>query len=343
MKNEAKKTILVTGGAGYIGSHTCVELLASGYEVVIADDLRNSKPRVVDRIAQVAGRPVGFYRVDVCDEGALERVFAAHQIDAVIHFPGLKAVGESVQKPLLYYQNNLGATVSLLAVMDRFGVRKIAFSSSATVYANPQPPIAEDADRGCTNPYGWSKFMSERIIEDWQRTSETKSAILLRYFNPIGAHESGQLGEDPQGIPNNLFPYIARVAGGLYPCLSIFGADYDTKDGTGVRDYIHVDDLARGHVLALAYLDTHRGARAINLGTGVGYSVFDVLHAYERACGRELPYHILPRRAGDVAELWADPTLARQLLGWTASKSLDDMCTSGHRWQTMNPKGYEDE
>ncbi|MCL2695824.1 MAG: UDP-glucose 4-epimerase GalE [Clostridiales bacterium] len=337
-----KQTILVTGGTGYIGSHTCVELLENGYDVVIADNLSNSKRQVVDRIQEVAGKAVTFYEVDVADEQALARVFAAHAIDAVIHFAGLKAVGESVEKPLAYYQNNLNATMSLLVVMSRFGVNKIAFSSSATVYIDPAPPIREDAPLGCTNPYGWTKFMSEIIITDWQKTNGDNAAVLLRYFNPIGAHESGKMGEDPQGIPNNLFPYITRVAGGAYPHLNIFGADYDTPDGTGVRDYIHVVDLARGHVLALKYLDAHNGALPVNLGTGLGYSVFDVLRAYERASGKEIPFVIQPRRAGDVASTYADPTLARELLGWTAEKTLDDMCLSGCRWQSLNPNGYED-
>ena len=338
-----KKSILVTGGAGYIGSHTCVALLKSGYEVIIADNLSNSKRQVPDRICELSGKAPIFYEVDVCEAMALAEIFEAHKIDAVIHFAGLKAVGESVAKPLAYYQNNLSTTVSLLAVMGRFGVHKIAFSSSATVYAEPNPPIAESAALGCTNPYGWTKFMSEQIIADWQKTDARHSAVLLRYFNPIGAHESGRMGEDPQGIPNNLFPYISRVAGGKYPCLSIFGADYDTPDGTGVRDYIHVCDLARGHVLALRYLDSNCGVQAVNLGTGVGYSVFDVIHAYERVCGKQIPYRIMPRRAGDVAANYADPKLAQELLGWTAEKTLDDMCSSGYRWQTQNPNGYEDD
>ncbi|MCL2672751.1 MAG: UDP-glucose 4-epimerase GalE [Clostridiales bacterium] len=336
------KTILVTGGAGFIGSHTCVDLLQNGYDVIIADNLVNSKRGVLAHIERVAGRTLTFNQVDVTDETALSKIFEAHEIDAVIHFAGLKAVGESVAQPLRYYRNNLNATLTLLACMEKYGVHKLAFSSSATVYAITPSPIAEDAPLGgCTNPYGWTKFMSEQIIADWARCDERRSAVLLRYFNPIGAHESGLLGEDPQGIPNNLFPYVARVAAGQYPHLSVFGDDYNTHDGTGVRDYIHVMDLARGHVCALNYLDTHTGCIPINLGRGEGYSVLDLVHAYESATGKPVPYRIGPRRPGDVDATYADPTRARELLHWTAERDLANMCACGNRWQMQYPNGYE--
>lgn len=336
------KTILVTGGAGFIGSHTCVELLQNGYRVVVADNLVNSKAGALAHIERVAGRAVTFYQTDVADEAALSEIFKAHTIDAVIHFASLKAVGESVAMPLAYYRNNLNSTMALLACMEQFGVYKLAFSSSATVYADAKSPIAEDAPTGCTNPYGWTKYMSEQIIGDWVRCDARRSAVLLRYFNPIGAHESGFLGEDPQGIPNNLFPYVARVAAGQYPQLSVFGDDYDTPDGTGVRDYIHVMDLAHGHVCALAYLDAHTGCIPVNLGRGEGYSVLDLVKAYEAASGKAVPYKITERRPGDVDTTFADPSRAKELLGWTAARDLNDMCACGYKWQTQYPQGYSD-
>lgn len=334
--------ILVSGGAGYIGSHTVLSLLEAGYDVLIADSFVNSKPRAVDRLRLLARRPFLFERCDLCDADAAERLFAAHEIGAVIHFAGLKAVGESVSEPLRYYGNNLRSTLNLLDSMHRHGVTRLVFSSSATVYGDPASvPIREDFPLTATNPYGWTKYMIEQILRDAAHADQTLSVSLLRYFNPIGAHESGQIGEDPNGIPNNLVPYLAQVAAGKLPYLRVFGNDYPTHDGTGVRDYIHVCDLAEGHVAALRELEKNGpGVRAINLGTGTGYSVLDVLHAYEAACGRELPYRVEARRSGDVAACYADPTLARELLGWSARYDLARMCADSWRWQSQNPNGY---
>ena len=337
--------ILVTGGAGYIGSHTCVQLLEAGYEVVVVDDFSNSHPEVLGRIETLGGRPFAFYEENVCHKEALRKVFAKHSIDAVIHFAGYKAVGESVEKPLEYYRNNLDSTLTLLEVMREFNVKNIIFSSSATVYGDPETvPIKETQPLGVTtNPYGTSKAMQERIFMDLALSDKSFNPILLRYFNPVGAHESGLIGEDPAGIPNNLMPYIAQVAIGKLECLRVFGNDYPTPDGTGVRDYIHVCDLAAGHVAALRLFEKNCGLQIFNLGTGVGYSVLDVLHAYERAVGRELPYIFTERRAGDIATCYADPSKAAEELHWRAEKNLDDMCRDSWKWQTKNPNGYRGE
>ena len=335
-------TILCTGGAGYIGSHTCVELLNEGYDVVVLDNLSNSSEESLRRVEQITGKSVRFYKADILDVDALNKVFDAENIDAVIHFAGLKAVGESVEKPLLYYQNNIAGTVNLCNVMSAHGVKNIIFSSSATVYGDPAfIPITEECPKGSpTNPYGWSKSMLEQILMDVQTSDPEWNVVLLRYFNPIGAHESGLIGEDPKGIPNNLVPYIAQVAVGKRAALGVFGNDYDTPDGTGVRDYIHVVDLARGHVKALAKLEPGTGVSIYNLGTGNGYSVLEVLHAYEAACGKELPYEIKPRRAGDIATCYCQATKALNELGWKAEKTIADMCADSWRWQSNNPDGY---
>ena len=336
-------TILVSGGAGYIGSHTCVELIQAGYDIVVADNLVNSCPEALRRVERITGKPVPFVKAELCDPVQVEDLFRRHpDIGAVIHFAGLKAVGESVAKPLEYYTNNLVNTLVLLGAMRRHGVKRFVFSSSATVYGDPASvPIREDAPTGgTTNPYGTTKLFIERILTDLCAADPELNVALLRYFNPIGAHESGLIGEDPSGIPNNLVPYIAQVAVGRLEKLHIFGDDYPTHDGTGVRDYIHVVDLARGHVAALKKLETGCGLFVCNLGTGVGYSVLDVLHAYERACGKVLPYVIDPRRPGDVAECYADPKRAREELGWEARYGIDEMCASSWRWQSMNPNGY---
>lgn len=335
------KTVLVTGGAGYIGSHTVVELLNAGYAVLIADNLMNSKIAVLDRIETITGKRPDFAKVDVCDKDAMRALFRTHDFGSIIHFAGLKAVGESVAKPVEYYRNNLDANLTLLECMKEFDVRRIVFSSSATVYGIPKVPIREDAPRWCTNPYGWTKFMGEQIFSDFAAANPDTSVVLLRYFNPIGAHDSGLIGEDPQGIPNNLLPYINQVATGKLSRLRVFGDDYPTPDGTGVRDYIHVVDLAVGHLRALEYADAHTGSIAINLGTGTGYSVLDVIHAYEDANGVKIPYEIAPRRPGDVAENYADPTLAKELLGWVAKRDLFNMCKTGYNWQSHNPNGYD--
>ena len=336
--------ILVTGGAGYIGSHTVLSLLEAGYDVLIADSFVNSKPQVLDRLRELACRPFLFERCDLCDAEAAERLFSTHEIGAVIHFAGLKAVGESVEQPLRYYENNLTCTLNILHSMRRHGVTRFVFSSSATVYGDPASvPIREDFPRTATNPYGWTKYMIEQILRDVAAADPAFRVSLLRYFNPIGAHESGRIGEDPNGIPNNLVPYIAQVAAGKLPYLRVFGNDYPTPDGTGVRDYIHVCDLAEGHVAALRELERNGpGVRAVNLGTGTGYSVLDVLHAYEAACGKPLPYRIEARRSGDAAACYADPMLARTLLGWSARYDLARMCADSWRWQSQNPNGYDD-
>ena len=334
--------ILVTGGAGYIGSHTCLELLNQGHEVVVFDNLSNSSEESLRRVKKLTGKDIVFYKADMLDRDALEAIFEKEKIDAVIHFAGLKAVGESVQKPLEYYHNNITGTLTLMGVMDRMGVKNIVFSSSATVYGSPEIiPITEECPKGeCTNPYGWTKSMMEQIMSDVQKAKSDWNVVLLRYFNPVGAHESGRIGEDPKGIPNNLMPYISQVAVGKLEKLGVFGDDYDTPDGTGVRDYIHVVDLAIGHVKAIDYILTNPGLDVINLGTGVGYSVLDMVKAFSKACGKEIPYEIKPRRAGDIAMCYADPKKAKEVLGWEAKRGLDEMCADTWRWQSQNPNGY---
>lgn len=335
-------SILITGGCGYIGSHTCIELLQAGYDIVVLDNYYNSKPEALRRVKELAGRDFPFYECDIRDTDGLRRIFAAHSIDAVIHFAGLKAVGESVSKPLAYYDNNVNGTVVLCQVMAEYGCKRIVFSSSATVYGMNNPsPLKEDMPTGAvTNPYGRTKYVIEEILQDTCVSDPAWSAVLLRYFNPIGAHISGRIGEDPNGIPNNLMPYISQVAIGKLPYLSIFGDDYDTHDGTGVRDYIHVVDLAKGHVKAVEYALKHTGAQAINLGTGIGYSVLDLVNAFRTANHVEVPYKIAPRRAGDIATCYSDPSKAKELLGWSAEKTVEDMCRDSWRWQSQNPQGY---
>ena len=335
-------SVFVTGAAGYIGSHTCVELLQAGYDVAAADNFANSSPEALRRVERITGKTISFTEADLCDETAVEAIFAAHpDIDAVIHFAGLKAVGESVRKPLEYYANNLTSTLTLLRVMRAHGVRDLVFSSSATVYGDPETvPIREDAPLSATNPYGATKLFIERILTDCCRADPSLNVALLRYFNPIGAHASGLIGEDPNGIPNNLVPYIAKVAAGQLKELHVFGGDYPTPDGTGVRDYIHVVDLARGHIAALKKLKENCGLFVCNLGTGHGYSVLEVLRAYERACGKTLPYVMDPRRPGDVAACWADTARAKAELGWEAQYGIDEMCASSWNWQKHNPQGY---
>ncbi len=319
--------ILVTGGAGYIGSHTCVELLNDGYEVVIADNFYNASPDVPDRIERITGKRPVVYAIDVADGNALERVFSEHDIGAVIHFAGLKAVGESVRIPLRYYRNNLDTTLTLLETMERHGCRKIVFSSSATVYGpKNKSPYTEDMETSATNPYGWTKVMIEQILRDYCAANPGFSAVLLRYFNPIGAHESGLLGDDPNGIPNNLMPFVARVAAKQLPQLTVFGEDYPTRDGTCLRDYLHVVDLAKGHISALKYAEDHTGAEAFNLGTGDGVSVLELVHSFEKVNRVSVPYVIGGRRDGDLAEVYANPTRAHEELHWQAEKSVDDMC-----------------
>ena len=336
--------ILVTGGAGYIGSHTVVELQSAGYEVVVVDNLSNSSEKSLERVEKITGKPVKFYKADILDREALEKIFAQEKIDSCIHFAGLKAVGESVQKPWEYYENNISGTLTLVDVMRKHGVRNIIFSSSATVYGNPAViPITEDCPKGqCTNPYGWTKSMLEQILSDIQKADTEWNVILLRYFNPIGAHKSGTMGENPNGIPNNLMPYITQVAVGKLPQLGVFGDDYDTPDGTGVRDYIHVVDLALGHVKALKKIQEKGGLRIYNLGTGVGYSVLDLVKNFEEATGVKVPYVIKPRREGDIAACYADAALAKEELGWEAQYGIREMCEDSWRWQKNNPNGYED-
>ncbi|MHB1453499.1 MAG: UDP-glucose 4-epimerase GalE [Saccharofermentanales bacterium] len=335
------KKILVTGGAGYIGSHTCVELLNEGYDIVVVDNFSNSSKESLERVKKITGRDFRFYQADLRDGDEIARIFQENEIDAVIHFAGLKAVGESVEKPLEYYGNNLISTLSLCRAMRIAGVKKLVFSSSATVYGDPQSvPIREDAKLGATNPYGRTKLMIEEILGDLSASDKEWSIILLRYFNPIGAHQSGLIGEDPSGIPNNLLPYISQVAIGRLGRLNIYGNDYSTLDGTGVRDYIHVSDLALGHCRALVYADGFKGIDAVNLGTGCGYSVLQIVGAFEKACGHEIPYVISDRRSGDIAECFADPSKAALLLGWKAELGIDRMCEDIWRWQTMNPDGY---
>lgn len=332
--------ILVTGGTGFIGSHTCVELLENGYDIVIADNLSNSKEAVTDRIRQISGKDVDFCKVDVCDYDALTEVFRQHEIDAVVHFAGLKAVGESVRKPLEYYSNNIYGTLVLLRVMRENGCKKIVFSSSATVYGmNNKAPYTEEMPTSATNPYGYTKVMIEQILRDVCVADEDFSAVALRYFNPIGAHKSGLLGEDPNGIPNNLVPYIAQVAVGRLEQLSVYGDDYDTPDGTGVRDYIHVMDLAGGHVCAIDYAMKHKGFEPVNLGTGKGSSVLEVVSAYEKACGKPINKKITERRAGDIATCYADASKAKEIFGWVAESGIDEMCADSWNFTKMNPNG----
>ncbi len=333
--------ILVTGGAGFIGSHTCVELLENGYEIVILDNFSNSKPEALNRIKKITGKDFDFIKGDILNKADLEKAFTENEIDAVIHFAGLKAVGESVQKPVEYYHNNITGTLMLIEVMREHGCKKIVFSSSATVYGmdNPVPYVETMPTHTSTNPYGYTKVMIEQILKDVAVADDEWSIALLRYFNPIGAHSSGLIGEDPNGIPNNLFPYIQQVAVGKREYLGIFGNDYDTPDGTGVRDYIHVVDLAKGHICAVKYVLEHKGVEAVNLGTGKGSSVFDVLHAFEKACGKELPYKIMPRRAGDIAWCYAEPKKALELFGWKAEYDLEDMCRDGWNYTKNNPNG----
>ncbi len=334
--------VLVTGGAGYIGSHTCVELLEKGYGVVVIDNLCNSNARSLDRVAELTGKSVKFYEGDVRDADLLKTIFGENDIGCVIHFAGLKAVGESVAMPWRYYDNNLNSTLVLTKAMEEAGVKKIIFSSSATVYtADNEMPLREcSRTGGCTNPYGWTKYMTEQILSGMAFADKDWSIALLRYFNPIGAHESGRIGEDPRGIPNNLMPYINQVAVGRREKLSVYGSDYDTHDGTGVRDYIHVVDLAKGHVAAVDYVAGHTGCEVFNLGTGVGYSVLDMVKAFEQANGLTLPYQITDRRPGDIAVCYADPEKSRRVLGWTAEKTLLDMCRDAWNWQKNNPNGY---
>ena len=336
--------VLVTGGAGYIGSHTCVELLNSGYGVVVVDNLCNANPKSLDRVRELTGKDLRFYEGDVRDEGLLRKIFAENDIGCVIHFAGLKAVGESVEKPWEYYNNNLNSTLVLTKVMRDVGMQNIIFSSSATVYtATNEMPLRETSvTGGCTNPYGWTKYMIEKILQGVVTADPTWSVVLLRYFNPIGAHESGRIGENPNGIPNNLMPYITKVAAGQLKRLSVYGDDYNTPDGTGVRDYIHVVDLAKGHVAACAFAAEHTGCEIINLGTGVGYSMLDIVHTFSRVNHVDVPYVIAPRRAGDIDACYADPSKAKRLLHWQAEKTLEDMCRDSWRWQTQNPNGYQD-
>ena len=334
--------ILVTGGAGYIGSHTCVELLNQGHEVVVFDNLYNSSEEALKRVEKITGKTLTFYKADMLDRDAMEEIFSKEKIDAVIHFAGLKAVGESVAKPLEYYYNNITGTLILCDVMRKHGVKKIIFSSSATVYGDPAfVPITEECPKGkITNPYGQTKAMQEQILTDLHTADPEWNVILLRYFNPVGAHESGLIGEDPKGIPNNLTPYITQVAVGKLKEVGVFGNDYDTPDGTGVRDYIHVVDLAIGHVKALKKFEDKPDVYIYNLGTGRGYSVLEVIQAFSKAVGRDIPYVIKPRRPGDIATCYADSTKAKNELGWTAERGIDEMCADSWRWQSMNPDGY---
>ncbi len=336
--------ILITGGNGYIGSHTCVELLNAGYDIVVLDNFCNSNPEVARRVQALTGKVYPLIEGDIRDEACLRQLFATHKIDAVIHFAGLKAVGESTAKPQLYYDNNVAGTLTLCRVMAEAGCKRIVFSSSATVYNADLPPCRREGmpTGGVSNPYGRTKYMIEEILGDLCAADPEWSAVLLRYFNPIGAHESGRIGEDPTGIPNNLMPYISQVAIGKREQLSVFGDDYNTPDGTGVRDYLHVVDLARGHLCAVEYALTHTGAEPFNLGTGVGYSVLDIVHAFEEANGITIPYVIAPRRPGDIDEFYADPSKAAAILGWRAEKDLQDMCRDSWHWQSQNPNGYGD-
>ena len=336
------KTILVTGGAGFIGSHTIVELQQSGYDVVVVDNLSNSSSESLNRVKSITGRPLAFYQMDIRDRAGMERVLSEHPCDACIHFAGLKAVGESVEKPWEYYENNIGGTLVLLDVLRKHNCKNVIFSSSATVYGDPaEIPITEQCPKGqCTNPYGWTKSMLEQVMTDMQNADTEWNVVLLRYFNPIGAHPSGTMGEDPNGIPNNLMPYVTQVAIGKRPELGVFGNDYDTHDGTGVRDYIHVVDLARGHVAALKAIERKCGLAIYNLGTGHGYSVLDVVNAFQKTNNVPIPYSIKPRRAGDIATCYSDPSKAEKELGWKAEFGIEEMCRDSWNWQRKNPNGY---
>ncbi len=334
--------ILVTGGSGYIGSHTTLELLNKGYEVVVVDNLSNSSKESLRRVEEITGKSVIFYETDVRDEKAMEAIFTAHKFDAVIHFAAFKAVGESCKMPLKYYDNNISGTVGLLRIMEKFGVKKIIFSSSATVYGTPERlPLDENCRLSTTNPYGSTKLMMENIMQDVYKADNEWNIILLRYFNPVGSHESGRIGEDPKGIPNNLMPFVAQVASGKLACINVFGNDYDTPDGTGVRDYIHVVDLALGHIAAIEECN-ESGVHIYNLGTGHGYSVLDMIHAFEKACGKTLPYKICERRPGDIAACYACPDKAEKELKWKAKYGIEEMCASQWKWQSSNPNGYEE-
>lgn len=335
--------VLLAGGAGYIGSHTCVELINAGHDVIIADNFSNSCPEAVARVEEITGRKVPLYEADVCDKNAVDKIFSENKIDAVIHFAGLKAVGESCEKPVEYYRNNIDSTLTLLEAMKKYGVNNFIFSSSATVYGTPKVvPLVETMPTGSpTNPYGWTKLMMEQILTDTANANPEMSIVLLRYFNPIGAHESGRIGEDPNGVPNNLMPFITQVAVGRREKLGVFGNDYPTHDGTGVRDYIHVVDLAKGHVKAIEYSAQHKGTEVFNLGTGTGYSVLDIVKAFIKVNNIDIPYEIKPRRAGDIAECYADAGKAAEKLGWVAEKSLEDMCRDSWNWQSNNINGYK--
>lgn len=338
-------SILVTGGAGYIGSHTCVELLNAGYEITVVDNLYNSSPKSLDRVKELTGKDFKFYECDIRDTEGMDKIFKENKIEAVIHFAGLKAVGESCQKPLEYYDNNIGGTLKLCEVMRNNNCKNIVFSSSATVYGmNNISPLKETMKTGgTTNPYGTTKYMIEIILEDICKADSEWNVTLLRYFNPIGAHKSGRIGENPNGIPNNLMPYITQVAIGKREFLSVYGDDYDTHDGTGVRDYIHVVDLAEGHVKAVDnILEGGKGVQVFNLGTGIGYSVLDIVKAFDKAYGKELPYKIAPRRPGDIATCYSDPTKAKDVLGWVAKRGIEEMCEDSWRWQSNNPNGFDD-
>ena len=334
-------TILVTGGCGYIGSHTVLELLNKNYDVVVVDNFNNSSFESIRRVQKITGREVTFYEADIRDCEAMEKIFAAHKFDAVIHFAAVKAVGESCRLPLKYYENNISGTVSLLQIMEKYNVKKIIFSSSATVYGDPERlPLDENCRLSTTNPYGSTKLMMEMIMQDLYKADKEWNIILLRYFNPVGAHESGLIGEDPKGIPNNLMPFVAQVASGKLSCINVFGNDYDTPDGTGVRDYIHVVDLALGHIAAIEHCNDS-GVHIYNLGTGHGYSVLDMIHAFEKACGKKLPYKICERRPGDIATCYAAPDKAKKELCWEAKFGIEEMCASQWKWQSGNPMGYE--
>ncbi len=343
-KNERidNMKVLLTGGAGYIGSHTCIELIKAGHTPIIADNFDNSCPEVLNRIKEITGQEVRLYELDVCDGEAVDSMFAENDFDAVIHFAGLKAVGESCAVPLRYYRNNLDSTLTLLEVMKKYGVQNFVFSSSATVYGVPERvPLVEGMPTGCTNPYGWTKLMNEQILTDASAADSGLSVVLLRYFNPIGAHESGRIGEDPNGIPNNLMPYITQVAAGKLKELGVFGNDYPTHDGTGVRDYIHVVDLAVAHVKAIDYAAAHKGTEIFNIGTGTGYSVLDIVNTFMRVNDLVIPYSIKPRRPGDIAECYADPSKAAEVLGWKAERGLEEMCRDSWNWQSHNKNGYK--
>lgn len=342
--NDEKIKVLLTGGAGYIGIHTAVELENAGYSVIIADNYYNSSKKAVTRAEELIGHKMPLYNIDVADRKMLDNLFQIEKPDAVIHFAGYKAVGESTKIPIAYYRNNIDTTLTLLETMAKYGTNNIIFSSSATVYGSPKKvPITEDDGKGiCSNPYGWTKWMIEQIITDAAAANRTLSSVLLRYFNPVGAHQSGRIGEMPNGIPNNLMPFITQVAIGKREKLNVFGNDYPTHDGTGVRDYIHIVDLACGHVKALEYCVKHKGVEVFNLGTGVGYSVLDMVNTFERVNGVKIPYDVVERRPGDIAECYADPKKAKEGLGWSAKYSLEDMCRDSWRWQQSNPHGYDD-